>query len=146
MMEKKAFIFGGLFALANRLQVLGDKLDTNITIKQWLFIAVISKLEQSPTITEVASMIGNSRQNVKRMASSLQQQGFINLTKDSFDARIIRVELTEKCRGYFKQREAEEDQFLAQLFDQFDANMLTGLYNGLIKLMENVEQMEHLNE
>lgn len=36
-LEQQANIFGTIFVLSNRLQVLGDAFDKNITIKQWLF-------------------------------------------------------------------------------------------------------------
>lgn len=72
--EKKAYIFGGILTLANRLQALGDKLDENVTLKQWLLIAVILKSgRSSPTISEVAKLVGNSRQNVKKMAGLLEK-------------------------------------------------------------------------
>lgn len=65
--QEKAFIFGAIFTLANRLQILGDKLDENITVKQWLLLATISKSEHpAPSLSEVAKTIGNSRQNVKK--------------------------------------------------------------------------------
>jgi len=35
---EKAHILGSVFILANRLQVLGDKFDENLTVKQWLLL------------------------------------------------------------------------------------------------------------
>lgn len=146
-MDKQGFIFGALFALANRLQILGDKFDSNITIKQWLFIAVISKMGHlTPTISEVAAVAGYSRQNVKRVASALEKQGLIQLIRDESDARVLRVSLTEQCKAYFKQREADEELFLNQLFAGFDEKMLNGLYDGLVQLSNNMVTMEHSNE
>lgn len=142
-MEQEAFIFGGLFALANRLQVIGDKWDKNITIKQWLLIAMISKhTDGNPSISEIAALIGYTRQNVKKMALILEKQGFVELKKDPKDARVLRVSITEKCMEYFMNRETLEIQFINDLFLGFDETQIGGLYQGLSKLKENIEEME----
>jgi len=60
-LEQKAYIFAVIFTLANKMQVLGDDFDKNITIKQWLFMVYVSKLSEPPTVTEVANFIGYSR-------------------------------------------------------------------------------------
>ncbi len=142
-LDKQAFIFGSIFALANRLQILGDKLDENITTKQWLLIAVISKSEHpSPTLSEVAKIIGSSRQNVKKMATILQKRGLVSLTKDPNDARMVRITLTSECITYFEDRDEQELQFMEKLFDSFDESLTDGLYDGVVKLAENVVEME----
>ena len=140
--EKIASIFGGIFTLANRLQVLGDKFDKEITTKQWLLIASIAKHASPPTISEVAGQIGYSRQNVKKMAVILERQGYLVLQKDMHDARILRILLTEKCSNHFKQREDRELEFLLTLFRDFDPSKLTGLYQGISHLAANLMEME----
>lgn len=142
-LNEKAFIFGSIFTLANRLQVLGDKFDENLTMKQWLLLASITTInEKAPTISEIANVIGYSRQNVKKTASILEREGFITFQKDITDARILRIILTEKCEYFFKQREQRELEFLEQLYDGFDTNLVTGLFQGLTKLAENMMEME----
>lgn len=141
--KEKAFIFGSIFTLSNRLQVLGDKFDENITIKQWLLLAAISKnKELSPTISEVANMIGNSRQNVKKMSLILEKEGFLKLAKDNEDGRVIRIRLTNKCQEYFKQREKREDKFIEELFQDFDFNEVQVIKNAMTKFNKNIEIME----
>lgn len=147
ILEKQAFIFGSILTLANRLQLLGDKLDENITIKQWLMIAIILKCDDpSPTLGEVAEMIGNSRQNVKKMALILEKQGFVSLSKDDHDARMVRIHLTPKCISYFQGRGAKETQFMEVLFEAFDHDLTNDLYKGLIKLADNIARMENGHE
>ncbi len=147
LLEKQAYIFGGILTLANRLQLIGDKLDEKMTLKQWLLIAVISKCETpAPTLSEVAEQMGNSRQNVKKMALILEKQGFLELTQDSRDARILRIRLTPNCLTYFEAREEKEDQFMASLFEAFDEEATNGLYKGLLRLVDNVARMEQEHE
>lgn len=138
--EQRAYIFGAIFALSNRLQVLGDAFDSNMTIKQWLFLVSVAKFSDMPTISEVAEFIGYSRQNAKRIASDLEEQGFVTVAKDAKDARALRIALTEKCRGYFADREKRELEFLEKLFSGFDTRLTAGLFDGLQKLQGNIER------
>lgn len=141
--NEKAYIFGSIFTLANKLQALGDKLDPNLTVKQWMLIAGIMKNEsEAPTISEVAQIIGNSRQNVKKMALILEREGFLELNKDKNDARILRVSVTQKCKEHFKHRENDEYNFLVNLFDELDVETVLCLAEGISKLENNINKME----
>jgi DNA-binding MarR family transcriptional regulator len=145
-LNKQAYIFGSIFTLANRLQILGDKIDDKITVKQWLLLASITKHNHAPTISEVSNMIGNSRQNVKKMAIILEREGFLTLTKDKSDARIIRIQLTETCMKHFKNREEIELTFIRDLFQGIDSKLLASLYEGIGKLSINIKEMENKDE
>jgi len=145
-LEQKAYIFGTIFTLSNQLQVLGDEFDKNITIKQWLFILGVSQFNEPPTISEVANFIGYSRQNAKRIAAALQQRGFVEIVKDSNDARALRIGLTPKCREYFEKRDKREIEFLEKIFTGFDAELTHSLYKGLIRLELNIKGVMLLEE
>lgn len=140
-LEQKAYIFGAIFALSNKLQVIGDRFDKNITIKQWLFLVSISKFEEAPTISEVAHYIGYSRQNAKRMAATLQKGGYLTITRDENDARALRIAQTSKCIEYFAGRGQKEVESLGEIFSGFDAELTAGLYRGLFRLEKNIENM-----
>ncbi|MEN6463116.1 MAG: MarR family transcriptional regulator [Syntrophomonas sp.] len=142
-LEQKAYIFGSIFALANKLQVLGDAFDQNITIKQWLFIVSVSKFDEPPTLSEVANFIGYSRQNAKRIAVALNERGYITIIKDQDDARALRISLTQKCTDYFAQRSQKELEFLDNLFNGFDADLTNDVFKGLTRLAENIEMMSN---
>ena len=140
-LEQKAYIFGTIFALSNKLQVLGDAFDKNITIKQWLFIVGVSKFGEPPTVTEVAKFVGYSRQNAKRIAAALDERGYIKIIKDRNDARALRIILTQKCTEYFSRRSQRELEFLDRVFTGFDADVTHSVYQGLTRLEENIEVM-----
>ncbi len=137
-LKQKAYIFGTIFTLSNKLQVLGDEFDENITTKQWLFILGVLKFQDPPTISEVAKYIGYSRQNAKRIAAALQITGYVTISKDKSDARALRIELTPKCLEYFKNRDQREIEFLEKVFNGFDAKLTEGLYKGLSRLAKNI--------
>lgn len=140
-LEQKAYIFGTIFTLSNKLQAIGDKFDKNITIKQWLLLVTVSKFQEPPTISEAANYVGYSRQNAKRMAAALEERGFVTITKDKNDARALRIALTPKCQEYFAGREQRELEFLKELFLGFDAELTAGFYQGLTRLENNIETM-----
>jgi DNA-binding MarR family transcriptional regulator len=142
-LEQKAYIFGMIFTLSNRLQVLGDEFDNNITTKQWLFIIGVSKFEEPPTISEVANLIGYSRQNAKRIAAALHERGYVKITKDKKDARALRIKLNPKCTEYFKKREKREIEFLGKLFTGFDVELTQSIYKGFIRLEQNIKTMRY---
>lgn len=138
-LQDKAYIFGSIFTLSNKLQVLGDKMDPKLTVKQWLFLAGITKCESaSPTLSEIAALIGSSRQNVKKMAVILEKQGFIAMSKDERDARMLRVSMTDCCKEYLKQREKSELEFIEEVFCGFEPHELSALSGAIRKLEKNV--------
>jgi DNA-binding MarR family transcriptional regulator len=140
-LEQKAYIFAVIFTLSNKLQVLGDEFDKNITIKQWLFMVGVSKFDTPPTISEVAHFIGYSRQNAKRIAADLHERGYVTIVKDKNDARALRIELTPKCTGYFEKRNSKEIEFLERIFTGFDAKSTRSVYEGLIRLEQNIKAL-----
>ncbi|MFA6940608.1 MAG: MarR family transcriptional regulator [Clostridiaceae bacterium] len=143
----QAYIYGGIFALSNKLQLLGDKFDPNISTKQWFLIAVIAGFKNEiPTISMTAGRVGSSRQNVKKMALILEKKGLLTIIRDKEDSRIQRLELTKYCIDYFKQRHEKEERYMESLFINFDEALLTGLFRGIKKLEENIIEMESQNE
>lgn len=117
-------------------------MDENITVKQWLFIAMIAMTNSKPSISEISKLIGTSRQNSKKMASLLEKQGFILIENDIEDKRISRISLTDKYFKYFKSRESMEKDFIESLFDGFSQKNIDDLANGIILLINNLEKME----
>lgn len=105
MMQKKAYIFGAIFFLSNRIQNEGDKVFNEITTKQWfLLISIIRSGVKNPTLTEISKIIGYSRQNVKKLSVHLEKAGLVELQKDINDSRVLRISLTDKCYNYFASR------------------------------------------
>lgn len=140
-LEQKAYIFATIFTLSNRLQVLGDEFDKNVTVKQRLFILGVSRFEKPPTVSEVANFIGYSRQNAKRIAAVLHEAGYVIISKDENDARALRIKLTSKCIEYFAKRDKREIEFLEKIFTGFDVELTRSIYEGLARLEQNLKTM-----
>ena len=141
-MPKQAFIYGAIHMLSNRLQTVGDRIDPTISSKQWFLLAVVSKFKEAPpNVSNVAEVLGTSRQNVKKMANILEAQGFLRLGKNKSDLRSIQLFLTERCYNYFKSREKQEAEYIERIFSGIDNEALDSLCIGLIKLAENIDKL-----
>lgn len=141
LLSKETYIFGSLFLLSNRLQVIIDRdfAKYNITTKQWFLMAVIEKLKgDSPTLKEVAKFMGSSHQNVKQLALKLEKNGFMKLEKDQNDKRVTRLSLTEKSSKFWEGRREIDIKFFKKLFKSFNESEIDCLYRGLEKLYQGI--------
>jgi DNA-binding MarR family transcriptional regulator len=115
--ESQQFIFGCIFLLANKLQLLGDKVTRELTLKQWFLLNILQQMDNKlPNYNEIANAVGTSRQNVSKMLSVLSDKGMVDLYPSKVDQRAIRVSLTEKALDYFSTKEDDGNNLLEQLF------------------------------
>lgn len=139
--EKQNYIFGRLFLLANKLQVLGDHTLDGMTVRQWLLtIAVAHFKESSPTLNEVTGLMGTSHQNVKQLAVKLQEKGYLKIEKDIKDQRAICFILTDKCYQFWERRQEEIHQLLNRIFEDLKDMEVDLLYDSLNRLYESVSK------
>ena len=145
--DDKAFIFGTIFSLANRLQQVGDRMDPDLTVKQWLFVAAVFTYGGAPpTLSAIAARTGTSRQNAKKTAAILQRQGFLQLEADPTDARIRRITLTDACRAHLRGREEAETRFIDTLFSGFDDEELAAFSKAIGKLNRRANEIKEGQE
>lgn len=142
--KQQALIFGSLFMLANKLQVVSDQYleKDGITTKQWLLLAAISFFkENAPTLSEVSQMIGSSRQNTKQLALKLEKNGFLKILKDEQDTRAYRLILTEKCDIYWRSREDMDQRFITDLFSCLSFEETSALSGCIPKILKKIDEM-----
>lgn len=145
ILDKQKYIFGMLFLLANRLQVIGDRYMSmdGITTKQWFLTVIISQFgDHPPTLSEVADIMGSSRQNVKQLALKLEEKEFLRIERDEQDARALRLKLTEKCNKFWEKREAKDSQFIRDIFGNLSLEELDKMAEGSNKLLGTIGKME----
>ncbi|MFZ7133944.1 MAG: MarR family winged helix-turn-helix transcriptional regulator [Eubacteriales bacterium] len=138
------YIFGSIFLLSNKLQVLGDQYlgREGISTKQWFLMVMISQFQSNlPTLSQVAELMGSSRQNVKQLALKLDEKGFVDIQKDKKDARVLTLALTEKSKLFWEERENQDDQFLLDLFKDFTPEEIINMNNGFNKLFSKIEKL-----
>jgi DNA-binding MarR family transcriptional regulator len=142
--DKQKYIFGSVFLMANKLQVLGDQYFDNddMTTKQWLMTVMILQFHnEPPTLREVAELMGSSHQNAKQIALKLEKKGFLSIEKDDSDGRAIRLRLTEKSYSFWESRAEKDEHFIAELFKDLSEEETNVMYRGMEKLFEKIEIM-----
>lgn len=140
---KEQYVVGALPLLANSLSVLGDHLPSGVTYRQWFLLMMLSRMDaEEKSVARVAEFAGTSRQNVKKMLSSLKERGYVELIPSSTDHRALSVSLTRKGRDYVRRHEgAVVDQTARLLAPLSDAELDT-LATSLQRLSECVEAFE----
>lgn len=144
ILDKQKFIFGSIFILANKLQVLGDQYfaENDMTVKQWLLTVMILQFhDEPPTLSEVAELMGSSHQNVKQIALKLEKKGFLNIEKDDQDARAIRLRLTEKSYSFWEKRADRDEQYVIELFKDLNEEETNAMHSGIEKLSKKIEKI-----
>lgn len=137
-------IFSSIFVLQNRMQTAGEKLQTQISMKQWLLLAMAASCPEPRTLTNVGNLMGCSRQNIKKLALALEKKGFIRLLLGSNNS--VRIELTEKVQEYSEEVSQRHLQSLKLLFEDFSEDEIAALFRLYRKLYAGIERVEKYAE
>lgn len=137
-------IFSSIFVLQNRMQTAGEKLQTEISMKQWLLLAMTECCPEPRTLTNVGNLMGCSRQNVKKLALALEKKGFVRLLLSSNNSVLI--ELTEEVKRYTEEIGERHTKALSLLFADFNEKEIEQLFSLYTKLYAGLERMENYTE
>lgn len=142
--NKKYIMFGGTFALANKLQVIADKRMTGLSTKQWFLLRNLSDFSSNawPTMTELAKETDTSRQNVSKMLEVLKRQGYVELQNNVEDHRSQVVVLTESGCNILRQVAQEAQPFFDELFLDIPEEEYLVAAKVVIKMMANLNCMQ----
>ena len=131
------YIFGCILLLANKLQIWGDGLLDDLTLKQWFLLMLISKMKtENPTIKNISDYSGTSRQNTKKMVEQLAKKEYVRIDKSGGDARALSVSLTNKAWEYFSGNEKKAADSVSRLFSKVDGNDLMATVQTMNSLLE----------
>ncbi len=136
-------IYGYLFTVANKIQASGDKVMEGLTMRQQFLLTSLSLFEDyAPTLQELAQVFGSSYQNVKRMASQLEEKNYLEIKKDPIDRRKIRIILNQKqYNDLQKSTGTQTKDFMKKLYKGLDQKTLDTVARSLVKMNENLEEM-----
>ena len=98
--------------------------------------------KEPPTLSQLATSMGCSRQNVKKIALVLEKKGYLLLEKDEKDGRALVVKLTDKSKNYFDTRENVQKEILDSMFEKLNDEEIKDLFNLLCKLYKGIEGIE----
>lgn len=134
-------IFSSIFILQNRMQTAGEKIQTQMSMKQWLLLAMVECCPKPHTLTNLGSLMGCSRQNVKKLALALEKQGYARLIIGSNNS--VQIELTDKVAEYALEIGERHAQTLKLLFNDFTEEEIKQLFHLYSKLYAGVERVEN---
>lgn len=137
-------VFSSIFVLQNRMQTTGEKLQTKISMKQWLLLSMTDCCPEPRTLTNVGSLMGCSRQNIKKLALALEKKGFVRLLSGGNNS--VHIELTDKARQYAEEMRERNLQFLELVFADFNEKEIEQLFRFYSKLYAGVERVEQYAE
>lgn len=140
------FIFASIFVHQNKIQTACDKLDSEITMKQWLLLAVISTFGEPLSLSKIGEIMGCSRQNVKKLATILEKKGFIQLTQSKSDNRSTYILIDEKMNEYISRVGDMQENVLKILFEDFSEEEIKQYFNLVLKLYTGIENVENYTE
>ena len=137
-------IFSSIFVMQNRMQTACEKLQTQISMKQWLLIAMALNCPEPRTLTSIGKLMGCSRQNVKKLALVLESKGFIRL-EQGFNNSLT-IELSEQAERYFTQMQERYSKTMHLMFDDLSEEEIQQLYKLYGKLYAGIERVENYAE
>ena len=135
-------MFGMILSIANKLQMIGDRMYDEITMKQFVVLIMLKVFEEEhPTLNELANQVGSSHQNVKQLVLKLQEKGYLKMYEDAEDKRKKRICLTNKWEQEEVKYKKLEEKHMRTLFENVDRQELKQAVKVMLQLTKNLEEM-----
>lgn len=140
-MESSFFLVGLISAFENRYQAKADSFFEDISWKQFFAIICINLCHESPTIKQLAEVMGSSHQNVKQILNKLEQKGYVRISSDEADKRKQRVYLTEKTMKFCETHDEESKVIVHKIFEGIQEEEIQIVIQTLMKMEKNLERI-----
>ena len=134
-------IFSTLFIAGNKLQTLFDNNIPELSLKQFMLLSIVRQSEEQLTFTQLGSILGCSRQNIKKLADVLMKKGFITMQQSPCDTRAMCICPTEKVNDYFQKDFAKYQKELQYLFEVYSEEEIETLFVLLSKLYAGIDNL-----
>ena len=135
-------IFSTLFIAGNRLQTVFDKNVPEISLKQFMLLTMVRQSKEQLTFTQLGKLLGCSRQNIKKLARTLEKKGFVTVKSSAADVRAHNICPTEKLDTYFEKVFISYQRDLHDLFDVYTEEEIKQFFLLLMKLYEGIENLD----
>ncbi len=133
-------LFTNLFIQQNRIQTAFEKIEPDISLKQWMLLGITESCPEPKTLTRVGQLMGCSRQNVKQLADSLAKKGYLSIAKGG--SRSVCLELTESGKQHYEEIYGTRKEFLEQLYCIFNDKEIEKLYSLQSRIFDGIEFAE----
>lgn len=98
--------------------------------------------KESPTIKELAEILGSSHQNVKQILLKLEKKDFVHIYIDPDDRRKQRVELTTKCREFCDANDAKSTIAMNAMFQGINKEQLKITIGTIMQMEANLQTLQ----
>lgn len=139
---KKKLLLSGVFVQENLLHAIMDRYLKDITCKQWLVLVVADAFENPPDLSALAKMLGCTRQNIKKLAVSLENAGYIALEQSEKDARSLCIRITKKGKKIIDNSKNIEEKVHRALFRDFSEREIEQYFRLSGKMMNGFGYLE----
>lgn len=140
---KKKLLLSGVFVQENRLHAIMDRYLKEMTCKQWLVMVVADAYDTPPDLSTIAKMLGCSRQNIKKLAVSLEKAGFVSLETSESDGRSLCVLITDKGKKVIENSKNLEEKVHQSLFRDFSEHEIEEYFLLSQKMMNGFGYLEN---
>jgi len=139
--ELSYFLLGLLSAFENRFQAVADSTMKEISWKQFFAIICINLCKDSPTVKELAEIMGSSHQNVKQILLKLEKKGFVSVIIDEKDKRKQRIYLTDYCRQFCSENDEMTINIMKKMFAGVSEEQLQVTIQTIIQIEDNLKEI-----
>ncbi len=139
--QRKA-VFSTLFIAGNKLQTLFDNHIPKVSLKQFMLLSIVRQSKEQLTFTQLGTILGCSRQNIKKLADVLMKKGFITIQQSPHDIRAMCICPTEKVNDFYANDFSEYQEELKYLFEVYTDKEIETLFILLSKLYAGIENLE----
>ena len=88
----------------------------------------------TPSLSQAATALGTTHQNVRQLADALERKGFLQISTDQADARVRRLSTTAKSNSYWRGRSAADQQQVLDWFSDLTPAEAQALFDLLAKV------------
>lgn len=139
--ELSYFLIGLLSAFENRFQAAADSAMKEISWKQFFAIICINMCKDTPTVKELAEIMGSSHQNVKQILLKLEKKGFVHIFVDEKDKRKQRIEITDYCREFCAKNDESAMNTMKRMFEGITEEQLQVTIQTIIQIEDNLKMI-----
>lgn len=135
-------VFSTIFIAGNRLQTAFDKDIRDVSLKQFMLLTMVHQGKDHLTFTQLGNLLGCSRQNIKKLAYSLKEKGYVTIITSEKDTRAASICPTEKTNDYFDSMSIHHTKRLSLLFKNYNDEEIQQLFILMMKLYEGIDGLD----
>lgn len=141
-LDDRIVIFGSIFTVSNRLQLIMDQQMPDISAKQWFVLTMLSFFDEPPSLIKLATACDSSYQNIKQIVLKLQEKGFVRLEDDVKDKRAKCVVMTNKFKEWSESTGKQSARFIDTLFEGLSKSQVKDFKDSLLTIYTRLGEMK----